>query len=113
NDRATSPDRPGPRVFAAREPTRRKVPMSLSRRSRIAWTLTAAQVVISAPAMAQVGAAVVTGKVVDASNQQGVGDVVVTVTSPALQGEQMAVTDASGAYRIPNLPPGPYEIRAE
>ena len=87
--------------------------MSLSRRSRIAWTLAAAQVVISAPAMAQVGRSVLTGKVVDTTNQAPVGDVVVTVTSPALQGEQMAVTDASGAYRIPNLPPGEYQIRAE
>jgi hypothetical protein len=37
--------------------------------------------------------------------------VVVTVTSPALQGEQTVVTDKSGAYRIPNLPPGDLEDR--
>ena len=87
--------------------------MSLSRQSRFAWTLTVAQVVITAPALAQVGAAVLTGKVVDATNQAPVSDVVVTVTSPALQGEQVAVTDATGAYRIPNLPPGEYEVRVE
>ncbi|HMI83820.1 MAG TPA: TonB-dependent receptor [Polyangiaceae bacterium] len=87
--------------------------MSLSRQSRIAWTLAVAQVVITAPALAQVGAAVLTGKVLDATSQAPVSDVVVTVTSPALQGEQMAVTDDSGSYRIPNLPPGEYTLRAE
>ena len=45
---------------------------------------------------AQSGAAVLTGTVVDASNKQPVSDVVVTVTSPALQGEQTVVTDTSG-----------------
>jgi hypothetical protein len=87
--------------------------MSLSRLSRIAWTLAAAQVVITAPALAQVGRAVLTGRVLDATNQAPVGDVVVTLTSPALQGEQVAVSDATGAYRIPNLPAGDYEIRVE
>jgi hypothetical protein len=70
-------------------------------------------VVITAPALAQVGAAVLTGKVIDATTQAPVADVVVTVTSPALQGEQMAVTDDTGSYRIPNLPPGTYTMRAE
>jgi len=69
--------------------------------------------VITAPALAQVGAAVLTGKVLDATNQAPVADVVVTVMSSALQGEQMAVTDATGSYRIPNLPPGDYTLRAE
>ncbi|APR77795.1 Trehalose synthase [Minicystis rosea] len=36
-----------------------------------------------------------------------------TVTSPALQGEQTVVTDKAGAYRIPNLPPGDYTLRLE
>ena len=35
-----------------------------------------------------------------------IADVVVTATSPKLQGEQTVVTDASGQYRIPQLPPG-------
>jgi hypothetical protein len=70
-------------------------------------------VVIVAPAMAQVGRSVLTGKVLDATNQAPVSDVVVTLTSPALQGEQVAVTDETGAYRIPNLPPGEYTLRAE
>jgi hypothetical protein len=60
-------------------------------------------------AWAQLGTGVLTGRVVDVSTQQPVVDVVVTATSPALQGEQIVVTDASGTYRIPNLPPGLYE----
>ena len=42
-----------------------------------------------------------------------VADVVVTATSPALQGEQVVVTDASGLYRVPQLPPGTYTLRFE
>ncbi|MET0591865.1 MAG: TonB-dependent receptor [Polyangiaceae bacterium] len=89
--------------------------MSLSRRSRFACALgiAVAPIVIVAPVQAQVGRAVLTGKVLDATTQSPVGDVVVTLTSPALQGEQVAITDASGAYRIPNLPPGDYELRCE
>ena len=34
----------------------------------------------------------------------------VTVTSPALQGERTAVTDAIGAYIIRGLPPGTYQV---
>jgi Carboxypeptidase regulatory-like domain len=54
-----------------------------------------------------------TGTVVDASTQKPVADVVVTATSPNLQGEQVAVTDSSGSYRISQLPPGSYSLRFE
>ena len=37
----------------------------------------------------------------------------VTVTSPALQGPRVVVTDASGGYVLPNLPPGAYTVRVE
>ncbi|WP_437594531.1 TonB-dependent receptor [Sorangium sp. So ce1000] len=65
------------------------------------------------PAFAQTGNSVLLGRVVDASNKAPVGDVVVTATSPALQGEQMVVTDGTGQYRVPNLPPGDYTLRFE
>jgi hypothetical protein len=39
--------------------------------------------------------------------------VVVTATSPGLQGEQVVVTDATGLYRIPQLPPGTYSLHFE
>jgi len=65
-----------------------------------------------APAQAQ-GTAVLTGRVVDASNKKGVADVVVTVTSPALQGEQIVTTDKTGSYRIPSLAPGVYTLHLD
>ncbi|QRN94218.1 TonB-dependent receptor [Archangium violaceum] len=61
-------------------------------------------------ALAQ-GTSVLLGTVVDAASRKPVADVVVTATSPALQGEQTVVTDASGQYRIPQLPPGVYTLR--
>jgi hypothetical protein len=62
---------------------------------------------------AQQGAAVLTGTVVDASSKEPLADVVVTVTSPALQGEQTVVTDTSGLYHVPDLPPGVYTLRLD
>jgi hypothetical protein len=75
--------------------------------------LAAAVVVVAPSVRAQQGAAVLVGKVVDAATKAPVADVVVTVTSPALQGEQIAVTDATGQYRVQALPPGVYELRLE
>ncbi|WP_433933330.1 TonB-dependent receptor [Sorangium cellulosum] len=66
----------------------------------------------STPAFAA-GSAVLTGTVIDAATNKPAQDVVVTVTSPALQGEQIVVTDAAGQYRIPNLPPGTYTLRLD
>lgn len=66
----------------------------------------------SSPAFAQ-GTGVLTGRIVDATTKKPLGDVVVTATSSSLQGEQTVVTDGSGTYRIPNLPPGDYTLRLE
>jgi hypothetical protein len=61
---------------------------------------------LAAVARAQTGAtSVLTGNVVDASTHAPVSDVVVTATSPSLQGEQVVVTDTTGLYRVPQLPP--------
>ncbi|HUM13697.1 MAG TPA: TonB-dependent receptor [Myxococcaceae bacterium] len=71
-------------------------------------------VLLVAPATrAQSGISVLTGTVVDSSTRAPVSDVVVTATSPTLQGEQVVVTDASGLYRVPQLPPGIYSLRFE
>jgi hypothetical protein len=67
---------------------------------------------LASAALAQ-GSAVLTGVVSDAATGKPVPDVVVTATSPALQGEKIVVTDASGTYRIPQLPPGTYMVRLE
>ena len=71
-----------------------------------------AGVLCSGLAFAQ-GSSVLTGIVTDASTGKAVPDVVVTATSPALQGEEVTVTDGSGLYRIPQLPPGVYTVRLE
>jgi hypothetical protein len=70
-------------------------------------------VLAPSPALAQEGVAVVTGTVVDAATKQPIPDVLVAVASPALQGEQLVLTDATGQYRIPNLPSGQYSMRLE
>lgn len=59
------------------------------------------------------GTSVLFGNVSDAATKAPVADAVVTVTSPSMQGEQVAVTDATGTYRVSQLPPGIYTIRVE
>ncbi len=68
---------------------------------------------LSASARAQTGNSVVQGAVQDAVSRQPVAEAIVTVTSPALQGEQTALTDRAGFYRIPSLPPGVYSVRID
>ena len=46
------------------------------------------------------------GQVVDAGTGRPVASAVVIATGEALQGERSAHTDASGAFELPNLPPG-------
>ena len=64
-------------------------------------------------ARAQTSTSVLTGNVIDTSTRAPVADVVVTATAPTLQGEQVVVTDATGLYRVPQLPPGLYTLRFE
>ncbi|AGC43769.1 von Willebrand factor type A domain-containing protein [Myxococcus stipitatus DSM 14675] len=68
-------------------------------------------VLLASQALAQ--SSTLLGTVIDVQSRQPVADVVVTVTSPTLQGEKSAVTDARGEYRIPQLPPGVYVLRFE
>ena len=81
----------------------------LKRNSRPLFALLS--LIIASPALAQSG--VLTGTVVNSDTKAPVADVVVTVTSPSLQGEQVVVTDAAGVYGVPNLPPGTYALRIE
>jgi hypothetical protein len=64
-------------------------------------------------AEAQIGVGILSGRIVDASTGKPLPDVVVTATSPGLQAEQIVVTDSSGTFRIPNLPPGEYALNYE
>ena len=90
----------------------------MSHRQKVVWrnvraTLVCLALLAGSGAWAQIGASVLTGNVVDAATKAPVGDVVVTATSPSLQGEQVVVTDSTGLYRIPQLPPGTYTLRFE
>jgi outer membrane receptor protein involved in Fe transport len=64
--------------------------------------------------LAQSSSSVIIGTVVNAdpaAKKAPIENVVVTATSPNLQGEQTVVTDANGQYRIPQLPPGVFTLR--
>src|SRR5260370_4540369 len=67
------------------------------------------------PALGQAagGVGVLTGTVTDAATKKPLADVVVTATSPAVQGQQVVVTDGAGFYRIPELPSGDYALKLE
>jgi Carboxypeptidase regulatory-like domain len=80
----------------------------------VGYALTLLGLLVAGQVRAQgAGTGNLTGTVVDASTHAPVADVVVTATSPQLQGEQVAVTDSTGTYRIPQLPPGTYSLRFE
>lgn len=64
-------------------------------------------------AQAQQGTSVLQGTVIDYATKKPLPDVIVMVKSTALQEDQVTVTDSSGFYRIPALPPGPYSIYFE
>jgi hypothetical protein len=68
-------------------------------------------VALAPPALAAQGQAVLTGTVNNASRDEPLEGVTVTVTSPALQGKKSVKTDGSGTYRVPNLPIGTYRVR--
>ncbi len=59
------------------------------------------------------GVGVLFGEVVDvAKGNKPVPDAIIVVTSPNMQGEQTAISDEKGLYRIDQLPPGDYSIKA-
>ncbi|RKH46542.1 TonB-dependent receptor domain-containing protein [Corallococcus sicarius] len=84
----------------------------MSRRHRVIRGLWLAALLWGTGAMAQ-GNSVITGTLQSAEDKRPLEDVVVTATSPQLQGERTVVTDKSGLYRIPQLPPGTYTLRME
>ncbi len=51
-----------------------------------------------------------TGRVFETTTNLPVAGAVVTATSPQLIGKQVAVTDATGTYWLPQLPPGVYTL---
>ena len=85
----------------------------LSRAARAARVClaVAAVLALAAPAIAQTSGRLV-GTIVDAQGAVLPG-VTVTVTSPQLQGANTTVTDATGQFRFPSLPPGVYHVKAD
>src|SRR5690242_5278501 len=71
-----------------------------------------AAVLMAAPAWAQNVSSRVTGTAKDAQGAVLPG-VTVTATSPALNGSQVAVTEANGTYLFPSLPSGTYTLKFE
>jgi TonB family protein len=53
----------------------------------------------------------IAGVVLDAPGQKPLADATVSARSPALPGEQTAVTDADGAFEMTLLPPGTYSLK--
>ena len=85
----------------------------LSRPQRFSLAATFCLGLLAASSASAAGNSVLTGTVIDAATRKPLANVVVTVTSPAMQGEQTVVTDAAGNYRVPQLPPGEYTIRLD
>jgi carboxypeptidase family protein len=84
--------------------------MSLRRR---AATLVFAYALVPALALAQrTTTGTVAGKITDTTGAVVPG-VTLTLTSPDALGQFTAVTDGQGTFRVTNLPPGTYDIRAE
>jgi len=65
---------------------------------------------LSTGARAATEAGSLAGTVVDASTQSPVSEAVVTARSPALLGEQSAVTDSNGFFEMTLLPAGTYDL---
>ena len=78
-----------------------------------AYAAPAAAILLGAVAPARAQSATdgaIQGVVTARATGAGLAGVTVSVTSPALQGTQSAVTDERGAYKLSALPPGEYTV---
>jgi hypothetical protein len=88
----------------------------MKRWSNGVWALLALLVLSAAPAFAQGGGASSTGSISgEVKDAQGgvLPGVTVTATSPAQIGQLTAVTNETGIYRFPSVPPGEYRLSYE
>jgi TonB family protein len=65
---------------------------------------------ICSGAAAQTEPSILSGVVIDAATSTPIAEAVVAARSPALPGEQRAVTDADGAFEMTLLPAGTYSL---
>src|SRR4051794_25894320 len=72
----------------------------------------AASITLATPALAQTTGGI-SGQIIDATNQSPVKDAVIIAQSPALQGEQTAVTDDKGQFEVTLLPTGVYTLTVQ
>ncbi|WP_394834755.1 TonB-dependent receptor [Pendulispora rubella] len=77
------------------------------------WAISAVTLAISVPARAQQGDSMIAGKITNGESRAAVRDAIVSITSPELQDAPVVVTDATGTYRVPSLPPGIYDITVQ
>jgi hypothetical protein len=84
--------------------------MSLNPLGLAAVLLGLVAVVVPGIAQAQQGTGAINGTIIDDKSKKPLAEVIVTVTSPNLQGGQIIVSDESGFYRAPGLPVGVYSI---
>ena len=83
----------------------------MARSSRIVAALLLAALALAPRAAHAAVTGSIEGTVTDQATGKRLAGVTVTVTSPALQGEQTEFTDADGHYIITELPPGEYIVR--
>lgn len=67
---------------------------------------------LALPALAQIPTGTLSGRVT-AQDGSALPGVLVTATSPSLQGTRTATTSESGEYNLPLLPPGDYQLTYE
>ena len=75
---------------------------------RLRWSAAVAAVLFALPAFGITATSSITGRIVSAGKPAA--RVIVTVTSPALQGERSTETMPNGRYFLTALPPGRYEV---
>ncbi|HWN42744.1 MAG TPA: carboxypeptidase regulatory-like domain-containing protein, partial [Thermoanaerobaculia bacterium] len=67
---------------------------------------------LALPALSQIPTGTLSGRVT-AEDGSALPGVLVTITSPALQGTRTATTSENGEYNVPLLPPGDYQVAYE
>lgn len=68
--------------------------------------------VVAGPAFSQANTGKITG-IVSSEDGEGIPGVTITATSSAFQGQRVVVSRENGAYILPQLPAGDYELRFE
>ncbi|HEX6862233.1 MAG TPA: carboxypeptidase-like regulatory domain-containing protein, partial [Thermoanaerobaculia bacterium] len=64
---------------------------------------------LALPALSQIPTGTLSGRVT-AEDGSSLPGVLVTVTSPSLQGTRTVTTSENGEYNVPLLPPGDYQV---